>query len=517
MRGAFERSARRLGPSRRIALVLWMVLGSLADLQARAQIPIPGLPGTAPPAPATPKGDDKDKPDAAPTQDNPEATVATTSGPINVDEPSNDPAVQKTLEQLLPRYPGVRNAEIDVKHGVVTLEGQVENNEVRDNVTQFTRRVEGVTLVLNRMKTDAQVLTARQLALNVLKGFWQAIARNWLLVVIALGAVMISAALARLFGTYSETLLAPFVRNVLLRSVIGSFLSFVMVVGGVLLGLSVLNLTRAVLSILGFASIVGLAIGFAFRDIAENFIASVLLGVRRPFRVGDYVTVAGNAGVVRTLNTRATVLVTLEGTHVRIPNNVIFKEILVNSSASASSRSSFDVIIPYEVSTATALEAITHALRDQEGILPDPPARALVEALEPVGVRLRAYFWVPAQGVDGFKLQSDARLRVKVALQKAGITPPPSSVLVSVIGHVPVEISEADGRARPEAAMRPGAIVTAEQARANLHHDSKAATNGSALPADGHQTPIEHALNQDESRVSDEGKNLLEVRKEEGG
>ena len=65
-----------------------------------------------------------------------------------------------------------------------------------------------------------------------------------------------------------------------------------------LLALSVLNLTKAVLSILGVASIVGLAIGFAFRDIAENFIASVLLGMRRPFRLGDYITVAGHAGVV---------------------------------------------------------------------------------------------------------------------------------------------------------------------------------------------------------------------------
>ena len=94
--------------------------------------------------------------------------------------------------------------------------------------------------------------------------------------------------------------------------------------------------------------------------------------------------------MVQTLNTRATVLVTLEGNHVRIPNNIIYKEILVNSSASPSSRGNFDVVIPYEVSTATALEAMTRALREQEGIMTDPPARALVEALEPSGVRLRA-------------------------------------------------------------------------------------------------------------------------------
>ena len=158
-----------------------------------------------------------------------------------------------------------------------------------------------------------------------------------------MGIAAISAVLARLFAAHSETLLAPFVRNVLLRSVVGSLISSMLVIGGLLLALSALKLTQAVLSILGLAGVVGLAVGFAFRDITENFIASVLLGVRRPFQIGDYVTVAGQSGVVKSLNTRATVLVTLEGNHVRIPNAVIFKEIMVNATASPTFRNSFDV------------------------------------------------------------------------------------------------------------------------------------------------------------------------------
>ena len=142
----------------------------------------------------------------------------------------------------------------------------------------------------------------------------------------------------------------------LLRSVVGSFLSSLFVIGGLLAALSALDLTQVVLSILGLSAVVGLAVGFAFRDITENFIASVLLGMRRPFQIGDYVTVAGQSGVVKSLNTRATVLVTLEGRHVRIPNSVIFKEIMVNSTASPSFRNSFDVTIPIEASTRAAIE-----------------------------------------------------------------------------------------------------------------------------------------------------------------
>ena len=116
--------------------------------------------------------------------------------------------------------------------------------------------------------------------------------------VLAVLVVAGSAFLARFFSTRSETILAavPAQR----AAAVG---------GGVVhqlapgcrrrdAGVGDLGLTRVVLSIVGVASIVGLAVGFAFRDITENFIASVLLGVRRPFQIGDVITVAGQAGGV---------------------------------------------------------------------------------------------------------------------------------------------------------------------------------------------------------------------------
>ena len=194
-----------------------------------------------------------------------------------------------------------------------------------------------------------------------------------------------------------------------------------------MLALGTLRLTHAVMSVVGVSGLVVLAVGFAFRDITENFIASVLLGIRRPFQIGDYVTIAGQSGLVKSLNTRATVLVTLEGKHVRIPNSTIFKEIMVNATASPSFRNSFDVVVPNEASTADAIDALNRALRETKGVLADPPPRALVEALEAGGVRLRADFWSPTQNIDWFQLMSDVKLRAKVALQQAGVIAAPTS------------------------------------------------------------------------------------------
>ena len=294
--------------------------------------------------------------------------------------------------------------------------------------------------------------------------------------------------------------------NVLLRSVVGSIISGLLVIGGLMLALGALRLTQAVMSVVGVSGLVVLAVGFAFRDITENFIASVLLGIRRPFQIGDYVTIAGQSGVVKSLNTRATVLVTLEGKHVRIPNATIFKEIMVNATASPSFRNSFDVVIPNEASTADAPSTrSTAACGRPTGSSPTRRRRALVEALEPGGVRLRADFWTPTQNIDWFQLMSDVKLRAKVALQQAG-----------VIG------AAADGARRPRTGARPRLangsngysapppIAAARQAAANLDRDVRAARDA-ARPTVGRSDarPAVGVLQEPETRVSDEGANLI--------
>jgi small conductance mechanosensitive channel len=245
---------------------------------------------------------------------------------------------------------------------------------------------------------------------------------------------------------------------------------------------------------------VGLAVGFAFRDITENFIASVLLGVRRPFQIGDYISVAGQTGVVKSLNTRATVLVTLEGNHVRIPNATVFKEIMVNSTASPSFRNSFDVVVPIEASTALALDAINGALKQMKGVLADPPPRALIEALEPDGVRIRAYLWAPTRNVDWFLLLSEAKLKTKVALQQAGL-----------IGKAP---QAAQATSEPRSHMGNGAAASSSlstpQAAANLGRDQRAASSThTAGIVSEKETPVDRVLEAPETRVSQEGTNLL--------
>jgi hypothetical protein len=281
-----------------------------------------GSSGTTKGSPAVTKGE------AQPAAEKAKPAVATSTGPIAIHQQVSDREIRRFLGKFLPKYPGIEKIDVSVDEGVVTLTGRVDDQDTQNELTDVVKRVEGVVLVLNQTVTDDDVMTGWEFARQEAGNFFGYIERKWVLILLALAIVVISWLLAQAFATHSETLLAPVVHNVLLRSVVGSVISGLIIIGGLILALQALRLTAWVMSVVGVSGLVVLAVGFAFRDITENFIASVLLGLRRPFQIGDYVTIAGQSGVVKSLNTRATVLVTLEGKHVRIPNSTIFKKIL---------------------------------------------------------------------------------------------------------------------------------------------------------------------------------------------
>ena len=205
-------------------------------------------------------------------------------------------------------------------------------------------------------------------------------------------------------------------------------------------------------------------------------------------------------------NTRATILVGLDGSHIRIPNSIIFKEILVNRTASTSMRTSFDVLIPWDSSIATATEAITTALRTHEGFEASPSPRTLVEASEHGSIRLRSYFWIPSQGMDRLKLLSDAQLAAKVALQKAGIKPATSS---SVIQMPTPPTFESLRKSNRTGVNNDTESADAAQTEANFQHDTNARNIAASQPPEDQQNEVQHALSISGQGVDDEGRNLI--------
>lgn len=193
---------------------------------------------------------------------------------------------------------------------------------------------------------------------------------------------------------------------------------------GILIALDVVGLTSVVGAVLGSAGVVGLVLGFAFRDIAENYIAGILLSVRRPFEPGDHVVIENREGKVIAVNSRTTVLMTMDGNHLQLPNSLVFKSVVLNYSKNPNRRFDFTMLIDGNQSIREAQALAIGAISKIEGILDDPaPAWTVVE-FGANGIQLKFFGWVDQRSADLGKVRSEAIRQVKAAYQRAQIEAP---------------------------------------------------------------------------------------------
>lgn len=262
---------------------------------------------------------------------------------------------------------------------------------------------------------------------------------------VALAVLAVFALLARQIGRwqglYRRLTPNPFLRNVL-RQLVRSAVFLI----GVLIALELLEATALVGAVLGTAGVLGVALGFAFRDLIENYIASVLLSLRQPFAPNDLVEIDGRCGTVARLTSRATVLLTPEGNHLRIPNAAVFKGIILNYTRNPHRRFDFGVGVGVGEDLGTARALGIAELERTEGVLDNPAPHAVVEELGDSNVLMRFYGWVDQHEYGYTQVKSEAIRRVKVALDDAGIDMPEPIYRVKM-----VEGTVADAGARPAA------------------------------------------------------------------
>ena len=228
----------------------------------------------------------------------------------------------------------------------------------------------------------------------------------------------------------------------LLASIVGRTLAIPVLLIGIYLVLQLAGLTRLAITVLGGTGLVGVVLGLAFREIAENALASILLSARNPFRVDDWIKVGEYQGIVQNLNMRTTVLLTLDGNHVQIPNALVFKSVVTNYSSNPGRRAEFFVGIGYEDSIVKAQDLIIEALRTHPAVLDDPEPAALVDELGPSSVILRVQFWFDGRSYSVFKVRSSLMRQVKRALQNAGISMPDAAREVIFPKGVPIHREE---------------------------------------------------------------------------
>ncbi|MFP4441205.1 MAG: mechanosensitive ion channel family protein [Chloroflexaceae bacterium] len=143
--------------------------------------------------------------------------------------------------------------------------------------------------------------------------------------------------------------------------------------------------------LLGISSV---AIGFAFRDILQNFLAGILLLLTEPFRIGDEVVVNEYEGTVEDIQTRATTIMTYDGRRVVIPNADLFTHTVTVNTAFDKRRVEYDIGIGYGDDIEQAKQLILGILGRLENVLQTPAPDVLVFGLADYSVTLRVRWWI---------------------------------------------------------------------------------------------------------------------------
>lgn len=176
------------------------------------------------------------------------------------------------------------------------------------------------------------------------------------------------------------------------------------------------------ISLLGLSSV---AIGFAFRDILQNFLAGILLLLAEPFRIGDQIVINNFEGTVEDIQTRATFIKTYDGRRVVIPNSNLFTNSVTVNTAHEKRRLQYDFGIGYADDIARAKEVLLDTLRGIPEVLTEPAPDVLVVRLGDSSIQVRLRWWVqPPRQFDVLISQDVVLQRAALALAKAGIDLP---------------------------------------------------------------------------------------------
>jgi small conductance mechanosensitive channel len=198
---------------------------------------------------------------------------------------------------------------------------------------------------------------------------------------------------ARVVRKFSEKFLFRFSHKASLSRLTSAVLYFLVVAIGFMTALNILNLEKAVTSLLAGVGIIGLALGFAFQDLTANFISGVFIAFRRPFDVNHTIETNGFIGRVEDIQLRATSMRTFAGLHVSIPNKDIFQKALINYSLTKKRRVEIEFAVPNTLGPQELERIIGAALSSKIQDHDVEKPEVYFSAIDEVKLKVYASFW----------------------------------------------------------------------------------------------------------------------------
>jgi small conductance mechanosensitive channel len=353
-----------------------------------------------------------------------ETSDPASSAPISREQAiQTDTEIRKRLQAIYDEIDSLAQVTVWVREGVVVLSGRVANESSAARAVRLAQRIEGAVEVEDEIDRTLSVEENLNPLLERTGDAIDTVSRAWPLYAVAVLALLTIVLLGHLIASAGRfwRWVAP---NPFIARLIAQSIRILSILGGVLLALSILDAMALFGAAAGGAGLVGLAVGFAVKDTIENYIASVMLSLRQPFRADDHVVINDLEGVVVRLTSRATILMTLDGNHLRIPNAEVFKGVILNYTLNPQRRLSFRLGVDVDDDPIAAYMAGLEVLQTLDFILNDPQASAYIVEVGDSNIVLEFSAWVDQRATDFLKARSAAINVVKTVLEERGFSMP---------------------------------------------------------------------------------------------
>jgi small conductance mechanosensitive channel len=266
---------------------------------------------------------------------------------------------------------------------------------------------------------------AADLVLNKLSGWTETLIKMLPNLLVAILVVLLFWQVAKLVNRGARRGLNRVMENGQAAGLISTLLTLAVRIAGIFVALSILQLDKAVTSLLAGVGILGLALGFAFQDLAANFVSGVLMTVRRPFRIGDLVKIGDEMGVVEEVDLRTTSMRQLNGQLIIVPNRKVYENTLINFARAQARRVEVAVGVSYDDDLETAKAAAEEALCGLEIRTESRPVDVFYTGFGGSSIDMICRFWIDDIGQRAYlDARSVGIMAIAKAFGSAGVSIP---------------------------------------------------------------------------------------------
>ncbi len=337
--------------------------------------------------------------------------------------PQKDNDIRQRITGIFSEIEGLQAVNVSVTQGVVTLTGETPNEKKAQQAINLTNRLTDVVTVEDRID---RTLDVQDNVTTVYQGL-MAQGKTLIKALPLLLVGMIVFALVTWFGSWLSNRKKMWQRltpNPFVAELLAQTIKVIFIIFGLILALSLIGAETVLGTLLGGAGVIGIAVGFAVKDTIENYIASLMLSIRQPFRARDHIVINGQEGIVVRLTSRATILMTLDGNQLRIPNAEVFKGTILNYTKNPERRFTFELGVDANDDPLAAIKVGIDSIHTLAFVLDEPKAVAVITNVGDSNIVLEFQIWVDQSQTDFAKARSIAIRETKHALENAGFSLP---------------------------------------------------------------------------------------------